>query len=91
MRLLASLPHYLATRDDARRADPPVRERRGRAAPHRHRLPWHGRVEIEVTEPGDWTLSLRVPAWAEGATVDGEPAPAGEYARVRRAGGRATR
>jgi uncharacterized protein len=84
MRLLASLQHYLATRDAggvqvhhyASGDLGPVRIATG--------YPWHGRVAIEVAEAGEWTLSLRVPAWAQGATVDGEPAPAGEYARVRR-------
>ena len=41
--------------------------------------PWDGRVEIAVEGPAsEWTLSLRVPAWCEGATltVDGESGPA---------------
>ena len=33
--------------------------------------PWDGRIHFEVTEsPADeWTLSLRIPSWAEGATL----------------------
>jgi hypothetical protein len=52
--------------------------------------PWDGLVRIRVEQAPDaqWTLSLRVPAWAEGATVrvDGEeqPAAAGGYASVTR-------
>lgn len=34
--------------------------------------PWDGVIEVTVTEApaGPWTLSLRVPAWADGATID---------------------
>ena len=39
--------------------------------------PWDGRVDIEVLAGPDreWSLSVRVPAWADGATVEaaGEP------------------
>ncbi len=86
MRTLASLQHYLATRDEAgvQLHHYASGARRGRCA-WRTGYPWDGRVEIEVDRgPATWTLGLRVPAWAEGATVDGEPAPAGGYARVRR-------
>jgi DUF1680 family protein len=84
MRTLASLQHYLATTDAggvqlhhyASGAVGPLRIATG--------YPWDGRVGIEVAEAGEWTLSLRVPAWAQGATVDGEPVAAGEYARVHR-------
>lgn len=52
--------------------------------------PWDGRVRVHVeeTSSGPWTLSLRVPAWADGATVSvaGErhEVDAGTYASVRR-------
>ena len=51
--------------------------------------PVDGDVRVRVVDApaGEWTLALRVPAWAaDGATVDGEPAvvDAGEV-RVRRA------
>jgi len=86
MRTLASLQHYLATRDDS--GVQLHHYTSGEAGPLRVATgyPWRGTVEIEVVEGGaaPWTLSLRVPAWADGATVDGEPAPAGEYARVKR-------
>ena len=80
MRLLASLQHYLATRDERRGAAPPVRERRGRAGCRVARPATRGTAgwRSRSPSPASWTLSLRVPAWAEGATVDGEPAPAGE-------------
>ena len=40
---------------------------------------------VDTPEP-EWTLSLRIPAWAGGATIAGEPDPApGTYARIRRA------
>ena len=54
--------------------------------------PWDGRVEIAVESPAsEWTLSLRIPAWCEGATVtvDGDAVPATVdergYLRLRRA------
>ena len=53
--------------------------------------PWDGRVELEVLEPGagEWTLSLRVPAWADGTRLmvgrsEHDPGAPGRYARVRR-------
>lgn len=52
--------------------------------------PWDGlvRVELSGTSAEEWTLSLRIPAWANGAslTVNGEshPADAGDYARITR-------
>ncbi|BAL90136.1 hypothetical protein AMIS_49160 [Actinoplanes missouriensis 431] len=41
--------------------------------------PVSGRVSIRITEsPAEsWTLTLRVPHWADGATVDGEPVTPG--------------
>jgi uncharacterized protein len=52
--------------------------------------PWDGLVRVEVadTPTADWTLSLRVPEWAEGARIavngDDHSVAAGSYARVRR-------
>jgi uncharacterized protein len=52
--------------------------------------PWDERVRARVraTPDGEWTLRLRVPSWAEGATVSvagqAQAAAAGEYATVRR-------
>jgi DUF1680 family protein len=31
--------------------------------------PADGRVRIRIAEPGEWTLSLRVPGWAQGASL----------------------
>jgi DUF1680 family protein len=89
MRLLATLHCYLATSDDAglqihQYTGGTVRAA-GRAVRVRTEYPWDGRIELEVEETPEapWTLSLRVPAWASGARVDGEPAEAG-YARLER-------
>lgn len=48
--------------------------------------PWDGRIEVTVrtAPPREAELALRVPGWAHGATLDGTPVRAGEYARVRR-------
>ncbi|MDX3195327.1 glycoside hydrolase family 127 protein [Streptomyces sp. MN03-5084-2B] len=51
----------------------------------RTEYPWDGRVELTVTTTTPVMLSLRVPAWAEGALVDGVPAEVRDgYAEVRR-------
>ncbi|WP_022881921.1 glycoside hydrolase family 127 protein [Gryllotalpicola ginsengisoli] len=48
--------------------------------------PWKGavRVTVEAAPGGEADLALRIPAWAEGATVDGQAVEAGSYAHVRR-------
>jgi len=88
MRLLAGLHGYLATADAGglqihqyagatlRAGEIAVRVRTD--------YPWDGRVEVEVLDApaGDWTLSLRVPAWCGEARVDGVPVAAGEYAQL---------
>ncbi len=53
------------------------------------RYPWDGEVTLEVQTEGTFTLKLRIPAWAEGATVtiNGEAADnvtAGSYATLSR-------
>jgi DUF1680 family protein len=50
------------------------------------RYPDEGRIALHVEEApdGETALALRVPAWADGATLDGEPVPAGSYARSTR-------
>ena len=94
MRLLASVHHYLATTSDdgvqihqyatsTIVAAPPV------AGPIELAIetgyPWSGSVTIEVVACGDaeWTLSLRVPRWARGTLVDGQPVEPG-YADLKR-------
>ncbi|MFC5828228.1 glycoside hydrolase family 127 protein [Nonomuraea insulae] len=77
MRLLSSLGHYLATQDGegiqlhlyasgAVRAGDILLE-------VETDYPWDGRVEIVVREAPDhpWTLSARIPSWADGAVVEG--------------------
>ncbi|HEY7398820.1 MAG TPA: beta-L-arabinofuranosidase domain-containing protein [Gaiellaceae bacterium] len=94
MRLNASLHHYLATSSDdgvqlhqyapsticAAVPDGQVELRVETA------YPWDGTIEIEVLESPDaeWTLALRIPAWARAASVDGAPVEGGRYAEVRR-------
>jgi len=48
--------------------------------------PWKGTVTITVDSApaADRTISLRIPAWAEGATLAGEPAEPGTYASISR-------
>jgi len=53
--------------------------------------PWQGRVRVQITESdgAPWSVAVRVPSWARGATltVDGgtRGAPAGQYAGAERA------
>jgi len=99
MRLLASLHHYLATADaDGLQVHhyAPARLATDRAGGTvavevATGYPWDGCVELEVADSGagEWTLALRIPAWASRArlTVAGEERDAGApggYARVRR-------
>lgn len=103
-RTLASLGSYLATTDasglqihqyapaEIRAAAPDGREAAVRVETA---YPSDGDIRVTVLEPATphgagepWTLSLRVPSWAEGATltVDGATEPvAPGYARVTRA------
>jgi hypothetical protein len=83
MRLLASLPHYLASQDE--NGGLQIHQYMDATLPGvtmRTHYPWGGKVELEVTEPGERTLSLRVPAWGE-ARLDGQPVAPG-YAELRR-------
>jgi uncharacterized protein len=95
MRLLASLHHYLATVTDVgiqlhQYASSTIRTVLAGAGPVELTVetnyPWSGSVAVEVGSSTDaeWTLSLRIPGWARGATVDGEPVAAGEYATLTR-------
>ena len=94
MRLLASLHHYLATVSDRgvqlhQYATSTVRAVVPNAGPVELAVetgyPWSGSVMVEVVACGDaeWTLSLRVPAWARRAGVDGAAVEPG-YAEVTR-------
>lgn len=95
MRLLASLHHYLATTGDAgiqlhQYATSTIRADCPAAGPVELAVetgyPWSGAVTVEVVACGDaeWTLSLRVPAWARTAKLDGETVASGRYAELSR-------
>ena len=94
MRLLASLHHYLATTSDGgvelhQYATSTIRAVVPVAGPVELAVetgyPWSGSVTVEVVACGDaeWTLSLRVPAWARDAIVDGQPVAPG-YVELKR-------
>lgn len=96
MRTVSSLAAYLATRDgDGLQLHLYANSEIG-AGPRRLSVetdyPWDGRVAISVvgTSEEEWTLSLRVPSWAQGASVQtndepAQPADPGRYVRLRRA------
>jgi DUF1680 family protein len=95
MRLLASLHHYVATVSDSavqlhQYATSTVRAVVPVAGPVELAVetgyPWSGSVTVEVVASGDveWTLSLRVPAWAGRASVDGTAVEPASYAEVTR-------
>lgn len=91
MRTLASLSGYLATYDDdgvqiQQYAEGVVTAGEWELAVHTD-YPWEGRIEIEVRRApaAEATLAARIPAWCDGATIDGEPAAAGSYAGPRKA------
>ena len=95
MRLLASLHHYLATSTETgiqlhQYTSSTIRTVMPSAGPVELRVetsyPWSGSVSVEVvsTTDAEWTLSLRIPAWARSASVDGKPVAAGDYATLTR-------
>ncbi|MEU4294627.1 beta-L-arabinofuranosidase domain-containing protein [Kribbella sp. NPDC026596] len=82
MRTLASLDAYLATTNDGvvqihQYAAGVLQTDKGELSIETN-YPWDGAVRI--TSPV--AVELRIPAWADGATVNGEPVAAGTYARV---------
>jgi DUF1680 family protein len=94
MRLLASVERFVATGDgDGIQLHLPVAatittgDTRLRVDTE---YPWDGdvRVTVETSAPAPWSLSLRVPDWCEGASLqaggEDRPAPPG-YVAVRRA------
>ncbi len=95
MRLLASLHQYLATVSETgvqlhQYASSTIRTVVPGAGPVELAVetsyPWAGTVAVEVMSSGDaeWTLSLRIPGWARGAAVDGEPVAPGDNATLTR-------
>lgn len=98
MRTLASLHAYVATSTDDTlqvhqyaagtvRTELPAGEIMITVATD---YPWRGEIMITIDESADdpWALALRIPAWAEGATVrageDEWAAPPGEYHSIER-------
>src|SRR5262245_55687940 len=84
MRLLASLGHYVATRDASGLQIHQYAGARLAAAAIALRMetayPWEGRVRltIEETSAAPWTLSLRVPGWCAGAGARVNDRPAAD-------------
>jgi DUF1680 family protein len=91
MRTLAGLGGYLATSDaegiQIQLYAPSTIEARGARLAVETQYPWDGLVRVRVlqTPAQQWTLSLRVPHWAQGARLDGQAVAAAGYATVRRA------
>jgi uncharacterized protein len=95
MRWLASVHHYLCTVSDAALqihlyASSSIQVDVPGVGPVELTVetdyPWSGTIAVQVvSSPGTpWTLSLRVPWWAQTATVDGQDVAAGGYAHVTR-------
>ncbi len=100
MRTLSQLAGYLATGDESGVQLHQYATGTTRAATAggtvelavRTDYPWDGDVEVEVVDTPDdeWTLSVRVPGWAEGATLEAagekvDEVRTGTYATVTRA------
>jgi DUF1680 family protein len=77
MRTLASLPRYFATRDDEGVSIHQYATGRFGGVRVRTDYPWEGRIAIDADEP----VRLRVPAWCQHATLNGEPVAPG-YVRA---------
>ncbi|TQM42700.1 glycoside hydrolase family 127 protein [Pseudonocardia cypriaca] len=93
MRTLAGLEGYLATHDGSGiqlHQYAPGTVRAGEVTlTVETEYPWDGLVRVRVdAAPGPVRLSLRVPAWADGATIDGAPAAPG-YVQAEVAAGEA--
>ncbi|AWS43593.1 glycoside hydrolase family 127 protein [Streptosporangium sp. 'caverna'] len=81
MRLLASLPHYLASSDahglQLHQYASGVYAAAGGTARVTTDYPWDGRVTITIEEASvdpNWTLSLRIPSWCTAFTLTGADA-----------------
>ncbi|MFD7512096.1 glycoside hydrolase family 127 protein [Streptomyces sp. NPDC059853] len=92
MRLLASLPHYVASGDGTGLQLHQYAAGRyaagGGTVSVAGDYPWDGRIAITVDEApaGPWTLTLRVPPWAGSVGLDGATVerPADGWLRLRR-------
>ncbi|GID93108.1 glycoside hydrolase family 127 protein [Amorphoplanes digitatis] len=93
-RTFAGLAAYVATSDDdgvqlhqyaAARVRTALPDGREIGCEIETAYPADGRITVRITEAPDtpWTLTLRVPHWATGATLDGAAVPTGQV-RVRR-------
>jgi DUF1680 family protein len=93
MRTLASLDGYLAsTSTDAVQLHQYAAGAVAAQLPGRGEIaltvetvyPWDGtiRITIDRTVDGRWALELRIPKWADKATINGDQVPAGDYARI---------
>ncbi|WP_029150895.1 glycoside hydrolase family 127 protein [Microbacterium indicum] len=91
MRTLSSLAGYLATTTDGgvqiHQFAPSTIDAGSAALRVETSYPWDGSVRVVVDEApdGEFEIAIRVPEWAEGATLDGLPVDAGGYATVTRA------
>jgi DUF1680 family protein len=98
-RMLASVPHYVATHDATglqihQYASASIRayldDGTAVGCDLETEYPFDGRVEIAIPEgcEGPWTLALRIPQWATGARVIGRGVDltpvAGNFAKIRR-------
>lgn len=90
MRTLSSLASYVATRTDAglqiHQYAPATIASGGLSVRVETEYPYDGRVVVLVDDASDGPteIAFRIPAWAQGATLDGVAAPAGTYARTTR-------
>jgi DUF1680 family protein len=91
MRLLASLPYYFASTDaDGVQLHQYATGSYGDAVRVETGYPWDGGIGVTVARAGEWTLSLRVPAWCADFAiyVNGAPVPdealADGWLRIRR-------
>lgn len=76
MRLLASLPHYFASTNADGVQLHQYATGSYEAVHVETNYPWHGNIEVTIERAGEWTLSLRLPAWCteHKTTINGVPA-----------------
>ena len=90
MRMVSSLASYVATRTDVglqiHQYAPATIASGGLSVRVETAYPYDGRVVVHVDEApdGPTEIAFRIPAWAQGATLDGAAAEAGTYARTTR-------